>query len=60
MAVIADRLARDYPDANRDHGVRVYTLAQGMMDEGTGPMLVAVAGVGVRSCCSSRAPTSPT
>ena len=39
MAVLADRLARDYPDANRDHGVRVYTLTQGMVDEGTGPML---------------------
>jgi putative ABC transport system permease protein len=39
VAVLADRLARDYPDANRDHGVRVYTLTQGMLDEGTGPML---------------------
>jgi putative ABC transport system permease protein len=39
MSVIADRLARDYPDANRDHGARVYTLSQGMMDEGSGPML---------------------
>jgi putative ABC transport system permease protein len=39
MAVLADRLAREYPDANRDHGVRVHTLTQGMMDEGTGPML---------------------
>jgi putative ABC transport system permease protein len=39
MALIADRLAREYPDANRDHGVRVYTLTQGMLDEGSGPML---------------------
>ena len=39
MAVVADRLAREYPDANRDHGVRVYTLTQGMMDEGSGPLL---------------------
>jgi len=39
MAVLADRLAREYPDANRDHGVRVYTLTQGMLDEGTGPIL---------------------
>lgn len=39
MNVLAARLARDYPDANRDHGVRVYTLTQGMMDEGSGPML---------------------
>src|SRR5262245_45962547 len=39
MAVIAARLARDYPDANRDHGARVYTLTRRMMDEGTGPLL---------------------
>ena len=39
MAVIADRLARDFPEANRDHGVRVYTLTRGMLDEGSGPML---------------------
>jgi putative ABC transport system permease protein len=39
LSVIAARLAREYPDANRDHGVRVYTLTQGMLDEGTGPML---------------------
>ena len=39
MNVLSARLARDYPDANRDHGVRVYTLTQGMMDEGSGPML---------------------
>jgi putative ABC transport system permease protein len=39
MAVLADRLAREYPDANRDHGVRVYTLTQGLLDEGTGPLL---------------------
>ena len=39
MAVIADRLAREYPDANRDHGVRVYTLTRGLLDEGTGAIL---------------------
>jgi putative ABC transport system permease protein len=39
MTVLATRLARDYPDANRDHGVRVYTLTRGMMDEGAGPLL---------------------
>ena len=39
MAVLAGRLAREYPDANRDHGVRAYTLTRGMLDEGTGPML---------------------
>jgi len=39
VGVIADRLAREYPDANRDHGIRVYTLTRGMLDEGTGPIL---------------------
>ncbi len=39
ISVLAARLAREYPDANRDHGVHVYTLTRGMMDEGTGPML---------------------
>ena len=36
MSLVAARLAREYPQANRDHGVRVYTLTQGMLDEGTG------------------------
>ena len=39
MGVIADRLSREYPDANRDHGVRAYTLTRGLLDEGTGPLL---------------------
>ncbi len=39
LSVMAARLAREYPDANRDHGVRVYTLTQGMLDEGSGPIL---------------------
>ena len=39
MSVLAARLAREYPDANRDHGVRVYTLTRGMLDDGMGPML---------------------
>ncbi len=39
MALMAGRLARDYPDTNRDHGIRVYTLTRGMLDEGTGPLL---------------------
>jgi putative ABC transport system permease protein len=38
LSVLAARLSRDYPDANRDYGVRVYTLTRGMMDEGIGPM----------------------
>ena len=39
MAVIGERLARQYPEANKDHGVRVSTLVQGMRDQGLGPML---------------------
>jgi putative ABC transport system permease protein len=39
MTLLADRLAREYPDANRDHGVRVDTLTRGMMDVGLGPIL---------------------
>ena len=39
LSLIAARLAREYPQANRDHGVRVYTLTRGMLDEGTGPLL---------------------
>ena len=39
LSLIAMRLARQYPEANRDHGVRVFTLTQGMLDEGTGPLL---------------------
>jgi putative ABC transport system permease protein len=39
MGLMAGRLARDYPDTNRDHGIRVYTLTRGMLDEGTGPLL---------------------
>ncbi|MEP6593135.1 MAG: ABC transporter permease, partial [Acidobacteriota bacterium] len=39
MAVIADRLAQQYPEANRDHSARVSTLLHGMRDEGLGPML---------------------
>ena len=41
MAVFAARLARDFPDADRDHGVRGSTRsARGMIDEGIGPILV--------------------
>jgi len=39
LSLVASRLAREYPEANRDHGVRVFTLTQGMLDEGTGPLL---------------------
>jgi putative ABC transport system permease protein len=39
MSVVADRLAREHPESNKDRGVRVYTLRQGMIDVGLGPML---------------------
>ena len=39
LSLIATRLARQYAEANRDHGVRVFTLTQGMLDEGTGSLL---------------------
>jgi putative ABC transport system permease protein len=39
LSLIAARLAREYPEANRDHGVHVFTLTQGMLDEGTGSLL---------------------
>ena len=40
MAVIAERLAQQYPEANRDRGARVLTLVAGMRDQGLGPMVV--------------------
>ena len=39
MSIIAANLSRDYPDADGKHGARVYTVAQGMLDEGDGPIL---------------------
>lgn len=39
MSVVADRLARQHPESNKNYGVRVYTLRQGMVDIGLGPML---------------------
>jgi putative ABC transport system permease protein len=39
MAVIAQRLAREHPDTNRQLGVRIYTLSGGMSDVGLPPIL---------------------
>jgi putative ABC transport system permease protein len=39
MHVLAGQLAKDYPDANRDHGIATFTLARGMLDEGVGPLV---------------------
>jgi putative ABC transport system permease protein len=38
IAVVADRLAHQYPEANRGRGARVLTLSQGMRDQGLGPI----------------------
>ena len=40
MAVVADRLAREHPDANKDRNARVQTLAVGMQGEGNRPILL--------------------
>jgi putative ABC transport system permease protein len=39
MATIARRLEQQHPEANRGRGARVFTLTQGMMDVGLGPIL---------------------
>jgi putative ABC transport system permease protein len=39
MGVVWDRLAREYPEANRHRDIHVTTLTRGMMDEGLGPIL---------------------
>ena len=39
MNAIATELAKEYPDADRDHGVQTMTLARGMMDVGIGPIM---------------------
>ena len=39
MAVINDRLTAQYPETNRGFSAHVYTLAQGMLDIGLGPIL---------------------
>jgi putative ABC transport system permease protein len=39
IAVVAERLAQTHPDTQQGRGARVYTLTQGMMDQGLGPIL---------------------
>ena len=39
IAVISQRLEEQYPDTNRGFHGKVYTLAQGMLDIGLGPIL---------------------
>lgn len=38
MAVLSSNLARAYPNANEKHGAHVYTLREGLIDEGSGPI----------------------
>ncbi|MBA3295777.1 MAG: ABC transporter permease [Acidobacteria bacterium] len=40
IAVVAQRLEQQYPEANKDRGARVLTLVQGMRDEGLGPIVL--------------------
>ena len=39
MTVIAERLQQQYPDTNRERGVRVYTFSDGMLDPALTPIL---------------------
>jgi putative ABC transport system permease protein len=39
MTVIAERLQQQYPATNRERGVRVYTLSDGMLGDGMTPIL---------------------
>ena len=39
MAALGDRLNADHPETNRGRVMRAYTLAQGMMDIGVGPIV---------------------
>jgi putative ABC transport system permease protein len=40
VAVVAERLAQQYPESNKGHGARVLTLVAGMRDQGLGPIVV--------------------
>ena len=40
VAVVAERLAQQYPEHNKDHGARVMTLVAGMRDQGLGPIVM--------------------
>jgi putative ABC transport system permease protein len=39
VGVVSDRLERQHPDTNKGYAGRVYTLPQGMLDIGLGPVL---------------------
>ena len=39
MATVGERLSREHPETNKGREVRVYTIADGMMDIGLGPIL---------------------
>ncbi len=60
VAVIGERLEREHPETNRGRAARVYTLGDGMMDLGVGPLLSMWQASSPVSSCSSPAPTSRT
>ena len=39
MTLLATRLGQQFPEANHDHGIRVYSFIEGLADGGTGPIL---------------------
>ena len=40
VAVVAERLAQQYPADNKSHGAKVTTLVEGMRDQGLGPIVL--------------------
>ena len=46
MATVGERLSREYQETNKGREMRVYTIADGMMDLGLKPNPLDVAGVG--------------
>ena len=56
MAVIADRLAGQYPEANKGHSAKVWTLTGGIRDAALGPIVVlwqAAAGFVLLIACAN-------
>jgi putative ABC transport system permease protein len=56
MAVIAERLAQQYPESNKGHGARVVTLIRGIGDPALGPIAVmwqAAAGFVLLIACAN-------
>jgi hypothetical protein len=58
MAVISDRLGRQYPDSERDIGTRVITLREAVLGDIQSILFLLLAAAGL--CCSWRGSTSST